>query len=190
MRCAFETICKSVFLSIILKGLVRWAGAQQRACCVSSTELHLGSLILSSMKWKMTDAVLSFFSFWSGRVPVEHLEMLHVTFTKVKPPARIYINVLFFHHCFLVSLKDKKYRPKRFPFSKALFTFSIKIQIQQLWIAQSVLSRMECQSFSLLFHASLCANICLDTVPRSEKAEEPGAPDLVRTSTGLGGWRH
>lgn len=114
MRCTFETICKSVFLSIILKGLVRWAGAQHKASYISSTELHLGSLILSKMKWKMTDAVLSFFSFWSGRVPIKHLEILHVLFTKVKPTARIYINVLFFRDYFLVLLKDKKFRPKSF----------------------------------------------------------------------------
>lgn len=63
IRCAFEPICKSAFLFVILKGLVRWADAQQKASYISSTELHLGSLILSNMKWKMTDVVLSFFSF-------------------------------------------------------------------------------------------------------------------------------
>lgn len=37
-----------------------------------------------------------------------------------------------------------------------------------------------------------CVYICafLDTVPRSAKAEEPGAPDLVRTSASLGRRQH
>lgn len=66
------------------------------------------------------------------------------SFTKVKPTACIYINVLFFHHCFLVSLKDKKFRQECFLFRKLYLPFQIKYKFSsfelhnQFWVEWNV----------------------------------------------------
>lgn len=54
---------------------------------------------------------------------------------------------------------------------------------QNLLIIESLKDKI----FSHL-HLLICA--FLDTVPRSAEAEEPGAPDLVRTSASLGRRQH
>lgn len=93
-------------------------------------------------------------------------------------------NASCFPHYFLV--KTRRITPN-VSFLKSFFSSLFQVKFKFSGFELQFLKTTLLSPFTWV---SFCKYLCLDTVPGSAEAEEPGAPDLVRTSTGLGGGQH